>query len=63
MEVVEMTDPAETYPQSKILIASYITTKTYPDAVFAPQHTKEQLQLLDCDAVAGHDSQHVHQKV
>lgn len=36
---------------------------TYPDAVFSPQHTEEQLQLLDCDAVAGHDSQHVHQEV
>lgn len=36
---------------------------THPDAVFSPQHTKEQLQFFDCDAVTGHDSQHVHQEV
>ena len=37
--------------------------RTYPDAIVSPQHTEKQLQLFDCDAVAGHDTQHVHQKV
>lgn len=36
---------------------------THPDAAVSPQHTEEQLQLLDCDAVTGHDPQHVHQEV
>lgn len=51
--------PAKTLSSSNSPLLGF----THPDAVFSPQHTEEQLQFFDCDAVTGHDSQHVHQEV
>lgn len=36
---------------------------THPVAFLPLQLAEEKLQLLDCDAVAGEDTQHVHEQV
>lgn len=36
---------------------------SYPNTSFPLQHAEKQLQLPHSDAVAGQDSQHVHEQV
>ena len=55
--IITITTPTDAQAQRKTLFNSIFA---HPDAVVSPQHTEEQLQLLDCDAVTGHDPQHVH---